>query len=222
MNVHAKRLLPVGFLCLAFGFLAGYAAAPRTTVAAQAPPAERGGLGPGPVETRIQDGKAYVISIDDLKQKFPPADRTGKIPPSTVSPDLGWDPVFSLALLRSPYLDPAVKSPDTGHMVHWGVFSGDKSAYDAEMHEQKAQLYIITAGTGQVTLGGTPPVEHKPIVNGQHRGGPLGVAEGATAHRVKAGDIVVIPTSAWHQAQADPGQTLSYVKVDILTPRLMP
>jgi mannose-6-phosphate isomerase-like protein (cupin superfamily) len=225
-EVFVKRLVmlgcPFGLLCLLTGFILGYAAVPRTTVEAQGQPAERGGLGPGPAASRIHDGNAYVISLDDLKQKFPPADKTGKLPSSSSSPDLGWDPVYSLALLRSTYLDPAVKSPDTGNVVHWGVFSGDKSAYDAEMHEQKAQLYIITSGTGQVTLGGKPPIEHKPIVNGQHRGGPLGLAEGATAHKVKAGDIVVVPTFAWHQAQADPGQTLAYVKVDILTPRLMP
>jgi mannose-6-phosphate isomerase-like protein (cupin superfamily) len=220
-----RHLVPFGLLCIAGGFVAGYAASPRTAVAAQgqpAPAAERGGSIPGPAASRIQDGHAYVISADELRQKFPPADATGHVAPSSASPDLGWDPVYSLALLRSTYFEPAVKSQDTGNMVRWGVFSGDKSAYDAEMHEQKAQLYIITAGTGQVTLGGKPPVEHKPIVNGQHRGGPLGVAEGATAHRVKAGDIVVVPTFAWHQAQADPGQTLTYVKVDILTPRLLP
>jgi len=217
-----KRVIPFGVLCLAIGFLAGIASAPRNIAAAQSAPPERGGLGPGPAATRIADGHAYIIAIDDLKQKFPPADQSGRLAPSTNSPDLGWDPVYSLSLLRSPYLDPPVKSPDTGNMVRWGVFSGEKAAYDAEMHEQKAQLYIITSGTGQVTLGGTPRTEHKPIINGQHRGGPLGIAEGATAHRIKAGDIVVVPTFAWHQAQADPGQTLTYVKVDILTPRLMP
>jgi len=215
-----KRFIPSGLLCLAVGFLIGYAMSPRTTVAAQAPPAqgragqaELGGLVPGPATSRIQDGKAYVISADDVKQKFPPADKTGKVAASTISTNLGWDPVYSLVVMRRPYMDPPVKSANTGNMVRWA---------DAEMHEQKAQLYVIMSGTGQVTLGGQPPQQHKPVINGQRSGEPLGVAQGATAHKVKPGDIVVIPSYAWHQAQEDPGQTLTYMKVDILTPRLMP
>lgn len=166
-----------------------------------------------PAEARIEDGKAYVISIDDVKKKFPPADKSGKIAPSKISSNLGWDPVYSLVVMQRPYMDPPIKSPNTGKMVHW---------VDAEMHEEKAQLYIILSGTGQVALGGKAPMERTPIFNGQHGGGPLGTAEGATIHKVKPGDMVVIPTFTWHQAQADPGQTLTYMKVDILTPRLMP
>jgi hypothetical protein len=40
--------------------------------------------------------------------------------------------------------------------------------------------------------------------------------------RHPAGDVVVIPTYTWHQTKADPGQTITYMKVDIMTPRLMP
>ena len=47
-------------------------------------------------------------------------------------------------------------------------------------HEDPAHL--IMSGTGQVTLGGKAPMEHHPIINGQHGGGPLGSSEGATAH----------------------------------------
>ena len=215
-----KRFVPVGLLCLAVGFLAGYATSPPTAVAAQGQAAqgrgaqgETGGLALGPAAARIQDGKAYVISMDDVKKRFPPADKAGNVAPSNISTNLGWDPMYSLVVMRRPYMDPPVKSANTGNMVRWA---------DGEMHEQKAQLYVIVSGTGQVTLGGKPPKEHKPIINGQHSGEPLGTAEGATAHKVKAGDIVVIPTYAWHQAQADPGQTLTYMKVDIMTPRLMP
>jgi mannose-6-phosphate isomerase-like protein (cupin superfamily) len=207
-----NRLFLVGLFCLAIGFVAGHAMNPRTVAA------QEGGGGPkgmslGPAASRIQDGKAYVISADDVKQKFPAADKNGKVPPSNISSNLGWDPVYSLVVMRRPYMDPPVKSPNTGNMVHWA---------DAEMHEEKAQLYFIMSGTGQMTLGGKSPVEHTPITNGQHAGEPLGPSQGATVARVKPGDIVVIPTYAWHQAQADPGQTLTYMKVDILTPRLMP
>jgi hypothetical protein len=68
-----KRFIPFGLLCLVVGFFAGYAVNQRTTVAAQTPPArgqagqaETGGLVLGPAAARIQDGKAYVISVDDV------------------------------------------------------------------------------------------------------------------------------------------------------------
>ena len=130
-----KRFIPSGLLCLAVGFLIGYAMSPRTTVAAQAPPAqgragqaELGGLVPGPATSRIQDGKAYVISADDVKQKFPPADKTGKVAASTLSTNLGWDPVYSLVVMRRPYMDPPVKSANTGNMVRWRRWRPDTAA----------------------------------------------------------------------------------------------
>lgn len=210
-----KRSILVGLFCLAVGFLAGHAMNPRTVAAQEGGGAEGAarGMSLGPAASRIHDGKAYVISMDDVKKNFPSADKTGKVPPSSMSSNLGWDPVYSLVVMRRPYMDPPVKSPNTGNLVHWA---------DAEMHEEKAQLYFIMSGTGEVTLGGKVPKEHSPITNGQHAGEPLGTAEGATVRKVKPGDIVVIPTYAWHQAKADPGQTLTYMKVDILTPRLMP
>jgi len=209
-----KRTILIGSLCLAAGLVAGYTINPRPA-SAQEPAASGavGGLSLGPAESRIQDGHAYVISMDDVKKKFPPADKTGKVAPSNISTNLGWDPIYSLVVMRRPYMDPPVKSANSGNMVHWA---------DAEMHEQKAQLYIIQSGTGVVTLGGKAPKEHRPVINGQHSGEPLGTTEGATETRVKTGDIVVIPTFTWHQIKADPGQTFTYMKVDIMTPRLMP
>jgi len=217
-----KRFIVLGLFCMGLGFLAGHAMNPRT-VAAQ----EEGSQSQGqavkeregtmlidrPAKGQIEDGKAYVISMDDVKKNFPPADKSGKVAPSAMSTTLGWDPVYSLVVMRRPYLDPAVKSRNTGEMTHWA---------DAEMHEEKAQLYVVVSGTGQVALGGKAPMEHHPIINGQHGGGPLGAAQGAQTYRVKPGDIIVIPPFTWHMTLADPGQTFEYVKVDILTPRLEP
>jgi len=209
-----KRMIWVGVFCLAVGFGAGYVTNPRTAMAQEgAGNGEVGGLSLGPEASRIHDGKAYVITAEDVLKKFPPADKSGKVAPSNISTNLGWDPIYSLVVMRRPYMDPPVKSANTGNMVRWA---------DAEMHEQKAQLYMIMAGTGTVTLGGKVPKEHKPVINGQHSGEPLGTAQGATETRVKAGDIVVIPTYTWHQIKADAGQTFTYMKVDIMTPRLMP
>ncbi len=213
-----SRSMLIGSACLAAGFLMGYGMNLRTVSAqtgAQTAPKERDGgmLYEQPAQARLQDGHSFVISRDEVLKNFPPADKSGKVAPTTMSTTLGWDPVYSLVVMRRPYMDPPIKSANTGLMTHWA---------DAEMHEEKAQLYIILSGTGQVTLGGKAPTEHHPIMNGQHGGGPLEAAQGATAERVKPGDIVVIPPFGWHQAQADPGQTLEYMKVDILQPRLEP
>ena len=211
-----KRSLLIGVLCLAAGYLAGNWTNLRTVAAQeQAAPRERVGgmLYDKPAEARLEDGKSFVIYRDEVLKNFPAADKTGKVAPTSLNTTLGWDPIYSLVVMRRPYMDPPVKSANTGQMTHWA---------DAEMHEEKAQLYIIEGGTGQVSVGGKPTAEHHPIMNGQHGGGPLETAQGATYKKVKPGDIVVIPPGGWHQAQADPGQTLTYIKVDIFQPRLEP
>lgn len=210
-----KRLILVGSLCVAVGFLAGYGMNLRSVAAQEQAPKERVGgmLYDRPVQARLEDGKSFVIHRDEVLKNFPMADKAGKIAPTGLNSTLGWDPIYSLVVMRRPYMDPPIKSANTGQMTHWA---------DAEMHEEKAQLYIIMSGTGQVALGGKAPMEHHPIMNGQHGGGPLGPEQGATISRVKPGDIVVIPPGGWHQAQADPGQTLTYMKVDIFQPRLEP
>ena len=214
-----KRVIPFGLICVAAGFLGGYVTSQSSVVTAQGrggPGADgykRSGLGPGPGASRFQDGKAYVILRDDVLKKYPAADKTGKVAEGGPSSNLGWDPVYSLVVMRRPYMDPPVKNSG-GDMGHWA---------GAEMHEMKAQLYIIMSGTGQVTLGGKPAKERMDLItNGQHGGGDIAAPQGATATKVKAGDMVVIPTFAWHQIQADPGQTFTYIKVDIAEPRLMP
>lgn len=210
-----KRLVLVGSLCLVCGFLAGYAMNLRPVAAQEQTSKERVGgmLYDKPAEARLTDGKSFVIYRDEVLKQFPSADKSGKVPPSGANRTLGWDPIYSLVVMRRPYMDPPVKSANTGQMTHWA---------DAEMHEEKAQLYVIMSGTGQVTLGDKPPMEHHPIMNGQHGGGPLGPEQGATEARVKPGDVVVIPPGGWHQAKADPGQTFTYLKVDIFQPRLEP
>lgn len=210
-----KRIVLVGSLCVIFGFLAGSATNLRSVGAQEQTTKERAGgmLYDKPAQARLEDGKSFVIYRDEVLKMFPPADKTGKVEPTSANSTLGWDPIYSLVVMRRPYMDPPIKSANTGQMTHWA---------DAEMHEEKAQLYIIMSGTGQVSLGGQAPMEHHPIMNGQHGGGPLGEAQGAEAHRVKPGDMVVIPPGGWHQIEADPGQTFTYMKVDIFQPRLEP
>src|SRR5262245_18923013 len=167
-----KRAIQFGLFCVAVGFLGGYIASQQSVVTAQGGGSDqykRSGLGPGPQASRFQDGKAFVISRDDILKKYPAADKTGKVAEGGPSSNLGCDPVYSLVVLRRPYFDPPQKLNSTGEMSRWA---------GSEMHEMKAQLYIIMNGTGQVTLGGKPAKERMELItNGQHGGGDLGPAQ---------------------------------------------
>src|SRR5207237_1018374 len=100
-----KRIIVVGMLCVAAGFAAGYVMNPRP-VAAQNPAsnAERAGgmLFDQPAQARLQDGKAFVIPRDEVLKNFPPADKAGKVPATTLNTTMGWDPVYSLVVMRRP------------------------------------------------------------------------------------------------------------------------
>jgi len=210
-----KGRIRFGVICVVVGFLVGYMTSSQPTLTAQGGDGgvKRTGLGPGPAASRFVDGNAFVIMRDEVVKKFPAADKTGKVAEGGPSTNLGWDPVYSLVVMRRPYFDPPQKNSG-GELARWA---------GSEMHEQKAQLYMIMGGTGTMTLGGKPTkIRGGEVNNGQWGGGDLTPAMGATAHKVKAGDMVVIPTYAWHQIQADAGQTVTYIKVDIAEPRLMP
>ena len=138
-----KRLIPVG-LVLA-GFLAGLAMNPITNVMAQRGPGRGGPSGPmvplmtagdnGFPPPRIVDGKATFFSKEDIEKMFPPAGPDGKLPPDTVSNQLGWDPVFRFTEMR--------RLPGAG----------------AETHPNMTQIYIAWRGTGRLDLGGKPEVD---------------------------------------------------------------
>lgn len=89
----------------------------------------------------------------------------------------------------------------------------------SEMHEDKAQLYVVLSGTGTHLMGGKPATM-KDVGEGNHiSDSPL---EGATTYKLKPGDVVVIPPLTWHQTGADPGQTMTYRLIDVTQPTRMP
>jgi mannose-6-phosphate isomerase-like protein (cupin superfamily) len=98
---------------------------------------------------------------------------------------------------------------NSGQVSHWD---------DAEMHEDKTQIYIMVAGTGTLALGGTAQ-NIRDTPEGQHSGQPL---VGATLQKVKPGDWIVIPPMTWHQTQPDPGQTFVYGMCHIETRNTRP
>jgi mannose-6-phosphate isomerase-like protein (cupin superfamily) len=83
-------------------------------------------------------------------------------------------PIYRLNLWQREYYDTPKITTASKTMSHWD---------DAEMHEDKTQVYIIISGTGTVILGGQ--AEKEQAVNGQHSGGPI---RGGTVYKVKAGD----------------------------------
>ena len=96
---------------------------------------------------------------------------------------------------------------------------GDPARVASEMHEDKTQIYFILSGSGTQTLGGKPSTLIGES-DGNHSGvGPL---VGGTTHRIKAGDVVVIPPLTWHQTIADEGQAIYYHMVDVRSPTRMP
>jgi mannose-6-phosphate isomerase-like protein (cupin superfamily) len=121
---------------------------------------------------------------------------------------LMWDPAYRFTVMRRPYYEPA-KKMNSGQVSHWD---------DAEMHEDKTQIYIIVGGTGTVALGGTA-MNIRDTPEGQHGGQPL---VGATLQKVKPGDWIVIPPMTWHQTQPDPGQTFVYGMCHIETRNTRP
>ena len=205
-----KQLIP-GALFGAVCFLAGYMVNPRAGVVAQSQATQANATTPGPPGSRAVNGKGLYYSIDEIKRRFPPADAHGDFPPGDpgATNHLAWAPQYRLTLMRRQYFDPPRKDPNTGEMEHY---------VGSEMHENKTQIYVLVSGTGQVALGGTPAIERQ-SPDGQHAGGPL---RGATYYRVKAGDFVVIPPYTWHQAQPDPGQTLTYGMCHIETRNQIP
>jgi mannose-6-phosphate isomerase-like protein (cupin superfamily) len=202
-----KRMTPVLLLCV--GYLAGLATIPHVTVVAQDQNMQ--GQGAQPAAPQAVDGKGMYFSSEYIKKMFPTADKNGKLPSSTISNHLAWDPSYRFTIMRRQHYGQPQKDPRSGEMILYS---------DAEMHENKTQIYIMVGGVGAVELGGKPEKEPPgPYYDGQH---DAPILEGAMSYRVKPGDVFVIPPRTWHRAVPDPGETLTYEMCHIETPRLMP
>lgn len=179
-------------------FLAGLALRPLASAMAQGKLQAQEDAKASP---KAVPGKGIYISSEEIKRRFVEGAPQGPT-------HLAWDPSYRFTVMRRPYYDPA-KKMNSGEVSHWD---------DAEMHEDKTQIYIMVAGTGTVALGGTAN-NIKDSAEGQHSGAPL---TGATQYKVKPGDWIVIPPMTWHQTQPDPGQTFVYGMCHIETRNTRP
>jgi mannose-6-phosphate isomerase-like protein (cupin superfamily) len=192
-------------LVLLTGILAGYALGNIKPIAILVAQSARENSG------KLVDGEAMVFTNEQLEKMYPPADKAGQLPSGNPTTNLAWEPNYRLALMRRAHFDPPQKNEATGETMPYA---------GSEMHENKAQIYLMRGGTGSLGLGGKPMKERPgPIVDGQHGGSEL---TGARDVRVKAGDIVVIPPNTWHIARPDPGQTLTYALCHVESRRTIP
>jgi len=192
-----KRMIAVtlfGACC----FLAGLVFKPFTSALAQGKIQAEEDAKASP---RAVPGKALYFSAEEIKSRFIDAAPQGPT-------HLAWTPEYRFTVMRRPYYETA-KKMNSGQVSHWD---------DAEMHEDKTQIYIIVSGTGTLALGGKA-MNIRDTPEGQHSGQPL---VGATLQKVKPGDWIVIPPMTWHQTQPDPGQTFVYGMAHIETRNTRP
>lgn len=76
----------------------------------------------------------------------------------------------------------------------------------AEMHQNWADVYMISSGSGTLVVGGTIP-GGKDIAPGETRGPAV---EGGTRQKLAAGDIVHIASKTPHNVLVEPGGQITY------------
>ena len=80
--------------------------------------------------------------------------------------------------------------------LYWLDYVAKENSPDikSEMHDWETDIYIVTEGEGEISLGGTLIDPSSPR-EGQYRGSGL---DGATSYHLQAGDVVVIPEGVPH------------------------
>ena len=85
-----------------------------------------------------------------------------------------------------------------------------KEPPSAEQHEGVTDVYFVMGGTATMTTGGELAGK-RALVEGEFRGTSV---QGGDTHRLKAGDVLLVPPNVPHSAQADAGG-LSYLLLKI-------
>jgi mannose-6-phosphate isomerase-like protein (cupin superfamily) len=83
-----------------------------------------------------------------------------------------------------------------------------------ELHTNYADFMFVVAGEGTELVGGTM-VDAKEGANGEVRGTRL---DGATAHILRKGDVIHIPSGIPHQSVLAPGQTITIFVIKVEEP----
>jgi mannose-6-phosphate isomerase-like protein (cupin superfamily) len=76
-----------------------------------------------------------------------------------------------------------------------------KEAPSAEQHAGVTDVYFVMGGSATMVTGGELTGRQQ-LTEGEYRGTAV---QGGVTHRLKAGDVLLVPPNAPHAAQADPG-----------------
>jgi mannose-6-phosphate isomerase-like protein (cupin superfamily) len=71
----------------------------------------------------------------------------------------------------------------------------------AEQHEGVTDVYFVMGGSATMTTGGEL-TGRRTLIDGEYRGTSI---QGGESHRLKAGDVLLVPPNLPHSAQADAG-----------------
>jgi mannose-6-phosphate isomerase-like protein (cupin superfamily) len=85
-----------------------------------------------------------------------------------------------------------------------GYTAGYRSGQEppsAEQHEGVTDVYFVMGGSATMTTGGEL-VGKRTLIDGEYRGTSV---QGGETHRLRAGDVLLVPPNSPHSAQADAG-----------------
>ena len=153
--------------------------------------------------------KLFLLLLLAATFAFPAGDPTGfylwkaselKAFPETLTPKLGGATMTSQPLAN------------LGNYTFSAVLRKVSGA--AELHETQADIFVITAGEGTLTVGGTIP-DGKTTQPHEIRGTSI---TGGVDKKVAAGDVLTIPAKAAHQLKLEPGKQIAYLAMKVTQP----
>jgi mannose-6-phosphate isomerase-like protein (cupin superfamily) len=207
-----KRLIPVFWIgTTMLAFLLGYAVGPVKSAAIQ----------------------SAAVPAQGATQQAP---ALGALPPGDYSkmqlaPDQGDPTLFSGAELRKAHSELQARAAQGGQalanprdlmkpmvtrthsfiLLHRPELRNRTQAANAEQHEGATDVYIVVAGSGTVTVGGT--IDNKRISRPGEYTGPI---TGGKPFKLQAGDILDIPANMPHATVPDAGgMTYVLMKVNV-------
>ena len=189
------------------------------------------GFAVGPVKSSAIQGAVAAAQAGSQ-----PAPVTGALPPGDYSkiqlaPDQGEPTLFSSAELRKAHSELQARATQSGQalanprqfmkpmvtrthsfiLMHRPELRNPTQAPNAEQHEGVTDVYIVVAGSGTVTVGGT--IDNKRVGRPGEYTGPI---TGGKPFKLQAGDVLDIPPNMPHATVPDTGgMTYVLMKVNV-------
>jgi mannose-6-phosphate isomerase-like protein (cupin superfamily) len=199
-----KRLVPLVWCCtMVLMFLAGYAVGPeRPSALAQTPaqpPALAGALPPGEyskMPLAPDQGEPTLFSGEEMRKAHTELQARATRGAVSNPRDL---------------MKPMVTRTHSFILMHRPELRSAGAAPNSEQHEGVTDVYLVVAGSGTVTVGGT--IDNRRTVRPGEYVGPI---SGGKAFKLKTGDILDIPPNMPHATVPDAGgMTYVLMKVNV-------